>query len=122
MLGSLRLWGKSVSDAASDVAAEAADWATRRASERHDVTGRIVRLKLGSSTYRLHLKDISCSGASGLTDAPVEVGQIVYLNIGKALQGFAEVRWVRRVNIGVAFEKLLDPDAVARFVGTGGEG
>ena len=120
MLGSLKLWGKALSAGTLDAAAQVVDWVNRRVDERHDVTGRAAKLKCGNAFYQLHLKDISCSGASGLTDAPVEVGQLVQIQIAEELTAVAEVRWVRRVNIGVAFEKWLNPNAVVQFVRAGG--
>ena len=106
-----RLWQKLVWGRAS-AAEPKGDGRRQRAHERVDCTGRDLPLRIGHVQYRMHLKDLSCSGASGLTDAPVRVGQIVQLEIDKANRPLAEVRWVRRAWAGLAFEQLIAPELV----------
>lgn len=105
MFEPLRIWEKLRSAGVFGPAGDKPDWADRRVDTRHDFTGRDVRLRLGRFEYRMHLKDLSCSGASGLTDAPLRVGQSVYLEIDKDNHAWAEVRWTKRAFVGLAFEE-----------------
>ena len=114
MFQPLRLWQKFVArgDAAE---AERSSGRERRIDTRHDCTGRDARLRLGSTQYRMHLKDLSCSGASGLTDAPLRVGQSVYLEIDRENRTWAEVRWTRRAWVGLLFDEAIGEDIVRKL-------
>ena len=106
-----RLWEKLLPTRAS--AADREERGRRqRVHERVDCTGRDLPLRIGNSQYRMHLKDLSRSGAAGLTDAPVTMGQMVRLEIDKENQPLAEVRWVRRAWVGLAFEQLIPAELV----------
>ena len=113
MFEPLRIWEKFRSDGGG-VPASAGD-VDRRIDARHDFTGRDVRLRLGAVEYRMHLKDLSCSGASGLTDAPLRVGQTVFLEIDNYNRAWAEVRWTRRAFVGLAFEQPIAAEIVRRL-------
>ena len=67
-------------------------------------------LKVGSSRFGIHLKNLSAKGASGLTDAPLEPGQVVFVELSRTVAAPAEVRWTRRSITGFAFLQPLSPD------------
>ena len=62
--------------------------------------------------FTLRLKDISIAGFSGLIDAPLDVGDMIFVQFEETLIPAAEVVWCRRMMIGFA---LTEPLAQARF-------
>lgn len=86
-----------------------------RADPRHDFVGRQAALKVGGSRFGIHLKNLSAKGASGLTDAPLEPGQIIFVELSRTVSAPAEVRWTRRSIAGIAFLMPLSPDFLRRL-------
>ena len=66
----------------SDPPAAGAGDANRRA-ERHDLTGAEVKLLCDGIQFMIRLKDLSCTGICGLTDAPLAPRQVVGLMLDK---------------------------------------
>jgi len=62
--------------------------------------------------YSLRIKDISLAGLSGLIDAPMKVGDLVFVQFEETLIPAAEVVWIRRMMIGFS---LVQPLSSARF-------
>lgn len=56
----------------------------------------------------LRLKDLSRGGVAGLLDEPVAVGDILYVEFDERHVVEAEVRWVRRIMVGLKFTWPLD--------------
>jgi hypothetical protein len=125
VLKALRDW---VLDVEEDGAAEPSERgpAARRESEtvtkedarlsvRHDFCGHRIVIRRGRALSMLHLKDLSCRGACGLTDMPIAVGAMVFLSLRKGRFHAAEVRWVKNVMIGLRFYRPLDPDMVEKL-------
>ena len=87
----------------------------RRLSFRHDFCGHRVVIRDRRSLALLHLKDLSCMGASGITDLPVAVGEIVFLTLKKPRFHAAEVRRVKNAMIELRFFRFLDPQMVEKI-------
>jgi hypothetical protein len=113
MLTNLKRWAEALIGDADEDALEAA--VHERRFDRYDLTGKSVALRLGPAPFTLHLKDVSCSGACGLTDAPVRPGQVVRIDLNRDVRPVAEVRWVRKTFIGVAFEEPLSSAFLSRY-------
>jgi hypothetical protein len=94
--------------------AEAESKEESRLSARHDFCGHRVVIRSRRTLALFHLKDLSCLGASGLTDLPVPVGAMVFVTLKKGRFHAAEVRWVRNVMVGLRFYRPLDPEMVER--------
>lgn len=94
---------------------EAADGANRRIAERHDLTGTEVKLLIDGIHFTVHVKDLSKTGLCGLTDAPLAPGQMVCLLLDRNEPVAAEIKWIRRALIGVAFSDPLADDMVNRM-------
>jgi hypothetical protein len=58
---------------------------------------------------------LSCGGASGLCDEPLDVGDFVAVYFAKEQVVEAEVRWVRLMNVGLKFMEPLAPGFVRRL-------
>jgi hypothetical protein len=111
VFNALRKWLEEPDDEA--VAAAEAD-RERRLDQRYDFSGHIIRIRDRRGHSVIHLKDISCKGASGITELPVAVGSVVFLEVKPKRFFGAEVRWVRSAKIGLRFIRPLQPDMVEK--------
>lgn len=87
----------------------------RRLDIRYDLSGQRFDITDRQIKSVLHVKDLSCRGACGLTDLPVARGSIVFLRLKDRRFHTAEVRWVRNALIGLEFFRPLDPDFVEKL-------
>lgn len=88
----------------------------RRESERFWFAGAEVFLFLpGEQCFRLRLKDVSCTGLSGLTDAPVSVGELVMVQFEETLMPAATITWTRSANVGMEMVNALPPARLRRI-------
>jgi hypothetical protein len=67
------------------------------------------------SRSSIRLRDLSCGGASGLCDEPLDIGAYVMICFAKDHIVEAEVRWVRLMNVGLKFTHPLPPRLVRRL-------
>jgi hypothetical protein len=86
-----------------------------RLSVRHDLSGHRGVIRSRRTMAFIHMKDLSCRGACGLTDLPIAVGAMVFLTLQKGRWHAAEVRWVRNVMVGLRFYRPLDPEMVEKI-------
>jgi hypothetical protein len=75
----------------------------RRREGRRDVSGHKVILRQRKALGIMHLKNLSSKGGCGLTDMPLAVGSLVFLELKKPHFFAAEVRWARSLSIGLEF-------------------
>jgi hypothetical protein len=94
------------------VAESPVDPAELRAYFRWSFKGEPFPCHMGKKEFVLRLKDLSRGGACGLVDEPFAVGDYFFIRLADNVVVEAEVRWVKRVMIGVKFSNLL----TARFV------
>jgi hypothetical protein len=73
----------------------------RRREPRLDFCGHKLIIRERRSLGILHLRDLSTNGACGITDMPLAVGTVVFLELKKSHFYAAEVKWVRRMTIGM---------------------
>jgi len=79
----------------------------RRAAERHWFSGGEVFLFLpGNISYRMRLRDVSPHGVSGLTDAPLQIGELVMVQFEETMMPAAYVAWTRNAWVGLS---LINP-------------
>ncbi len=89
----------------------------RRRSERIRVTGGEVFLFMeGDQRFRLRLRDMCRLGLSGLTDAPLRVGESLIVQVEEMLMPAAEVIWTQRAMVGLAFINPLPLIRLKRLV------
>lgn len=120
MLDGLKLWRSGDADAAEAARAQVlaagpppSGVEDDRGSERFIFTGAEVFLFLpGDERYRLRLKDVSSTGLSGLTDAPLSLGERIIVQFEEMLMPAAEVVWVQRVMAGF---RMVNPLPLARI-------
>ena len=73
------------------------------------------QIRAGKMTCSIRMRDLSCGGASGLCDEPLDVGSFVIICLGKEQFVEAEVRWVERMSVGLKFTQPLAPGIVRRL-------
>ena len=89
--------------------------AERRREKRQDVNGRKVLVRQRKALGILQLKNLSTNGGCGITEMPLAVGSLVFLQLRKPLFFAAEVRWVRSLAIGLEFLRPIRPKMFERF-------
>jgi len=113
----LKVFRNWLNDADDDCGAAPADGKTddeRRLDTRHDFSGHHVGIRDRRIQSVIHLKDLSCKGACGITDMPIAPGGMVFLEIKKKRFHAAEVRWVRNSLIGLRFYRPMQPEMVEK--------
>ena len=114
MLEGVRNWGDGAgAGEAADAPFAAGGIEDRRRSARHQLTGGEVFLFLaGDQRFRLRLRDLCATGVSGLTDAPLSVGELLIVQLEEMLMPAARVIWTRRAMAGLRF---VNPVPLARM-------
>jgi len=88
-----------------------------RHSERFPFPGAAIYLFLtDEQRFRLRLRDVSCTGLCGLTDAPISVGELVVVQFEETLMPAAHVVWTRNTSIGLKLVNPLPPSRMRRLV------
>lgn len=84
----------------------------RRDQTRFDFMGRQGRIFIGLVPHIIHIRDVSATGASGVTDAPVSQGQVIGVAVGRGRVATAVVCWNRKSMVGLNFLQPLDRDTL----------
>ena len=84
------------------------DEAERRDSYRFPMEGHMASVRHGDAKSEMRLKNLSMGGASGLTQLPVAVGEILLVDLPEDMRRRAIVRWVSGTAVGVKFVTPLD--------------
>lgn len=111
----LRDWANELRSVVGFGPDEETPFADRRHFARCDFIGRDVAIRSRKIHAVLHLKDVSCHGAAGISDTPFAVGATVFVQLQKPRFFAAEVRWVRNFMIGLQFYRRLEPELVERL-------
>jgi hypothetical protein len=89
----------------------------RRCEPRRDVGGRQVIVRQRTALGIMHLRNLSSKGGCGVTDLPLAVGSLVFLQLRKPYFWAAEVRWARSLSIGLEFLRPVRPDMLEKLGG-----
>jgi hypothetical protein len=87
----------------------------RRKEARHDFLGRKVILRQFRSLGIMHLRNLSRGGVCGITDMPLAIGSIVFVELNRPHFYAAEVVWATNLRIGLALYKPLRPETLERL-------
>lgn len=87
----------------------------RRLDRRHDFSGTSINVRRQRVQTVLQLKDVSAEGACGISEAPLAVGDTVFLQLDKPRFHAARIVWVRNALVGFRFLRPLDPGDLARL-------
>jgi len=89
----------------------------RRSEPRRVISGHKVILRQRKALGILHLKNLSVKGGCGLTDMPLAVGSLVFLELKKPHFWAAEVRWTRSLSVGLEFFRPVRPEMLEKLLG-----
>ena len=87
----------------------------RRKEVRRDFLGRKVIVRQYRSLGIMHLRNLSRGGICGITDMPLAIGSIVFVELNRPHFYAAEVVWATNLRIGLALYKPLKPDMLDRL-------
>ena len=114
-------WANDIRSAVGLGSDKAASDAQHRREERRDVIGRKVILRQRKALGVMHLKNLSSKGGCGLTDMPLAVGTLVFVELRKPHFWAAEVRWVRSLSVGLQFFRPVRPEMLEKLLAPPGE-
>jgi hypothetical protein len=113
----LRDWANDIRSAVGLGPDEASRAVERRRETRRDVCGHKVIVRQRKALGIMHLKNLSSKGGCGLTDMPLAVGSLVFLELRKPHFFAAEVRWARSLSIGLEFFRPVRPEMFEKLHG-----
>jgi hypothetical protein len=108
-------WTKGTGTAAGALADKSPATGERRRESRSDMCGWKVIVRQRKALGILHLKNLSSNGGCGITDMPLEIGSLVFIELKKPHFYAAEVRWARNVSIGLEFFRPVKPAMLERL-------
>jgi hypothetical protein len=89
--------------------------AERRAEMRSDFLGRKIVIRQYRTIGIMHLRNVSRGGACGLTDMPLAVGSLVFMELKRPHFHAAKVVWASNLRIGLALVRPLRPEMLERL-------
>lgn len=87
----------------------------RRKEGRRDFLGRKVIVRQYRTLGIMHLRNVSRGGICGITDMPLAIGSIVFVELNRPHFYAAEVVWATNLRIGLSLYKPLKPDMLERL-------
>src|SRR3954470_11048008 len=96
--------------------AEPARQEERRVEPRHDCCGLKIIIRERRALGILHLRNLSTYGACGLTDMPLPVGSLVFLELKKHRFFGARVKWVKRMTLGLQLCRPMNPEMLEELL------
>ena len=87
----------------------------RRKETRRDFLGRKVIVRQYRTLGIMHLRNVSRGGICGLTDMPLAIGSIVFVELNRPHFYAAEVVWATNLRIGLSLYKPLKPEMLDRL-------
>lgn len=110
-------WANEIKSAVGLAPDDASRTGERRREGRRDVCGQKVIVRQRKALGIMHLKNISTKGGCGITDMPLAVGSLVFLELRKPHFYAAEVRWTRCLTIGLEFFRPVRPEMFEKLHG-----
>jgi hypothetical protein len=110
-------WANDIRSAVGLAPNEASRAVERRREARSNVSGHKIILRQRKALGIVHLKNLSSKGGCGLTDMPLAVGSLVFLELRKPHFWAAEVRWARSLSIGLEFLRPVRPEMIEKLHG-----
>jgi hypothetical protein len=110
-------WANDIRSAIGLAPNQASRAIERRREARRDVSGHKIIVRQRKAFGILHLKNLSSKGGCGITEMPLAVGSLVFLQLSKPLFHAAEIRWVRSLSIGLEFLRPVRPEMFEKLYG-----
>jgi hypothetical protein len=87
----------------------------RRKEPRRDFLGRKIIIRQRRALGIMHLRNLSHGGACGITDMPLAIGSLVFLELKRTHFYAAEVVWASNLRIGLALVRPLGAGLLERL-------
>jgi hypothetical protein len=87
----------------------------RRKEPRRDFLGRKIVIRQRRANGIMHLRNVSRGGLCGITDMPLAIGSLVFLELKRPHFYAAEVVWASNLRIGLALARPLRPEMLERL-------
>ena len=107
---SLAAWANELKEAVGLAPRDSGRPVERRSEPRYPILGKKLLLRQRKALGILHLKNISTKGGCGITDMPLAVGSLVFVELKKPHFFAAEVRWARSLSVGLQFFRPVRPE------------
>ena len=101
--------------AAFDRPASGAPRGERRREARQDFLGRKILIRQRKAIGIMHLRNLSNGGVCGITDMPLAIGSLVFVELRRTHFYAAEVVWASNLRIGLALVKPLRAEVLERL-------
>jgi hypothetical protein len=88
----------------------------RRRTGRNECVGRKMIIRQRRSLGIIHLRNLSRLGACGLTDMPLAVDSIVFLELRRKHFFAAYVKWTRNLTVGLELIRPISEEALDKLV------
>jgi len=108
-------WANEIRSAVGFGPDDEAQEVERRRQQRLEISGRKIIVRQRKALGIMHLKNVSDKGGCGITDMPLAVGSLVFVELKKPHFFAAEVRWARSLSIGLEFFRPLRPEMYERL-------
>jgi len=82
---------------------------------RNDFLGRKIVIRQYRAIGIMHLRNLSRGGACGLTDMPLAVGSLVFMELKRPHFHAARVVWASNLRIGLALVRPIRPEMLERL-------
>lgn len=105
----LQNWLRSAQSAESETAPRQRE---RRRTGRTECVGRKMIIRQRRSLGIIHLRNLSRLGACGLTDMPLAINSIVFLELRRKHFFAAYVKWTRNLTVGLELVRPISDVAV----------
>ena len=114
---SLSGWLRSAQSVESENGADGKRQRERRRVSRHECVGRKLIIRQRRTLGIIHLRNMSQLGASGITDMPLAINSIVFLELKKKHFYAAYVKWTRNLTVGLELARPMNDLALEKIIG-----
>jgi hypothetical protein len=90
----------------------------RRRADRHECIGRKLIIRQRRSLGIIHLRNMSLLGASGITDMPLAINSIVFLELKKKHFYADYVKWTRNLTVGLELARPMNEATMGKLLGS----
>lgn len=109
-------WGGFSRSASGQIQQDVPRQRERRRAPRRDCIGLKLIARQRRQLGIIHLRNLSPDGACGITDLPVAVGSLIFLEFRKSHFYAAHVKWTRNLTVGLELARPIQPDAFEKLV------
>ena len=109
-------WGGSARTATSKSEQETSRMRERRRVERRDCVGLKLIARQRRQLGIIHLRNFSPYGACGITDLPVAVDSVVFLELKKSHFYAAHVKWTRNLTVGLELARPIPSETLEKVL------